>query len=138
MRVLSKFRHPNLVILMGFAKNGPQRLLVYEHLGGGDVFRRLQRCQDPAGSSDGNRITWIELNRIRCLSEVIISVLADLPALQLASENQHSLRRSLWIVASSQLHAEGLLCLRKQFVCSHAGVSSRHQMPQHLVGRSLR
>ena len=68
VRVLSKFRHPNLVILMGFAKNGrgpsdrridgstdrridvkldlsrPQRLLVYEHLGGGDVFRRLQKC----------------------------------------------------------------------------------------------
>lgn len=44
VRVLSKFRHPNLVILMGFAKNGPERLLVYELLGGGDVFHRLQKC----------------------------------------------------------------------------------------------
>lgn len=73
VRVLSKFRHPNLVILMGFAKNGsmtsvdepsstgwaspshplrPGRLLVYEHLGGGDVFNRLQKCTcDNAGSS---------------------------------------------------------------------------------------
>ena len=70
---MSKFRHPNLVILMGFAKNGsmtsvdepsstgwaspshplrPGRLLVYEHLGGGDVFNRLQKCTcDNAGSS---------------------------------------------------------------------------------------
>ena len=44
MRVLSKFRHPNLVILMGFAVNGAQRLLVYEYLAGGDVSRRLQKC----------------------------------------------------------------------------------------------
>jgi len=42
--VLSKFRHPNLVILMGFAVNGTQRLLVYEYLSGGDVSRRLQKC----------------------------------------------------------------------------------------------
>eukprot|EP00440_Ansanella_granifera_P054883 gb/GFBE01059495.1/.p1 GENE.gb/GFBE01059495.1/~~gb/GFBE01059495.1/.p1 ORF type:complete len:912 (+),score=193.57 gb/GFBE01059495.1/:1-2736(+) len=44
VRVLSKFRHPNLVILMGFAKNGPQRFLVYELLAGGDLFKRLQKC----------------------------------------------------------------------------------------------
>lgn len=42
--MLSKFRHPNLVILMGFAVNGTQRLLVYEYLSGGDVSRRLQKC----------------------------------------------------------------------------------------------
>ncbi|KAF4658840.1 hypothetical protein FOL47_007806 [Perkinsus chesapeaki] len=44
VRVLSKFRHPNLVILMGFARNGSQRLLVYECLSGGDVSVRLQKC----------------------------------------------------------------------------------------------
>lgn len=43
VKVLSKFRHPNLVILMGFARNGPQRSLVYEMLAGGDLYRRLQR-----------------------------------------------------------------------------------------------
>lgn len=44
VKVLSKFRHPHLVILMGFARHGAQRLLVYELLSGGDVHRRLQRC----------------------------------------------------------------------------------------------
>ncbi|CAE7604536.1 unnamed protein product, partial [Symbiodinium sp. CCMP2456] len=43
VKVLSKFRHPHLVILMGFARHGAKRLLVYELLSGGDVHRRLQR-----------------------------------------------------------------------------------------------
>lgn len=43
VKVLSKFRHPHLVILMGFARHGSQRLLVYEILSGGDVHKRLQR-----------------------------------------------------------------------------------------------
>mmetsp|Transcript_57335 Transcript_57335/g.145849 ORF Transcript_57335/g.145849 Transcript_57335/m.145849 type:complete len:357 (+) Transcript_57335:40-1110(+) len=43
VKVLSKFRHPHLVILMGFARHGTQRLLVYEMLAGGDVHKRLQR-----------------------------------------------------------------------------------------------
>lgn len=41
VEVLSKFRHPNLVILMGFARNGRERYLVYELLPGGDVNHRL-------------------------------------------------------------------------------------------------
>jgi len=44
VKVLSKFRHPNLVTLMGFSRNGSQRLLVYEMLSGGDVHHRLQKC----------------------------------------------------------------------------------------------
>ncbi|CAE7367129.1 unnamed protein product [Symbiodinium pilosum] len=55
VRVLSKFRHPNLVILMGFARNGPQRFLVYELLGGGDLFRRIQRC-----ILENVQFTWLE------------------------------------------------------------------------------
>lgn len=43
VKVLSKFRHPNLVILMGFARNEKERLLVYEMLAGGDLHKRLQR-----------------------------------------------------------------------------------------------
>jgi len=45
VKVLSRFRHPNLVILMGFcrhAENG-SRSLVYEFLAGGDVSARLQK-----------------------------------------------------------------------------------------------
>jgi serine/threonine protein kinase len=41
--VLSKFRHPNLVILMGFSRNGRDRYLIYELLPGGDLCSRLQR-----------------------------------------------------------------------------------------------
>jgi len=41
--VLSRVRHPNLVILMGFARNGPDRYLIYELLSGGDVAARLQK-----------------------------------------------------------------------------------------------
>lgn len=44
VKVLSKFRHPHLVILMGFGRNGAKRLLVYEMLAGGDLHRRLQKC----------------------------------------------------------------------------------------------
>ncbi|CAK0851220.1 unnamed protein product, partial [Prorocentrum cordatum] len=40
VRVLSKFRHPNLVILMGFGRHESKRFLVYELLAGGDVHRR--------------------------------------------------------------------------------------------------
>lgn len=47
VKVLSRFRHPNLVILMGFSRNDCQRCLVYEMLSGGDLHKRLQRsCQD--------------------------------------------------------------------------------------------
>lgn len=41
--VLSKFRHPNLVILMGFSRNNKDRYLLYELLPGGDLCARLQR-----------------------------------------------------------------------------------------------
>jgi len=40
--VLSKFRHPNLVILMGFSRRDKERFLVYELLPGGDLCSRLQ------------------------------------------------------------------------------------------------
>ncbi|CAJ1447247.1 unnamed protein product, partial [Effrenium voratum] len=57
VKVLSKFRHPNLVILMGFARHGFQRLLVYEMLAGGDVHRRLQRsCHEDAPFSWQQRV----------------------------------------------------------------------------------
>jgi len=43
VEVLSRFRHPNLVTLMGFARNGRERYLVYELLPGGDVNSRLNK-----------------------------------------------------------------------------------------------
>eukprot|EP00916_Digyalum_oweni_P015030 GHVL01024535.1.p1 GENE.GHVL01024535.1~~GHVL01024535.1.p1 ORF type:complete len:844 (-),score=224.60 GHVL01024535.1:38-2569(-) len=50
VRVLSKFRHPNLVTLMGYAKNENERFLVYELLSGGDVSSRLTK--------KGHDFTW--------------------------------------------------------------------------------
>jgi len=55
VKVLSKFRHPHLVILMGFARHGTQRLLVYEMLAGGDLHKRLQRS-----CVEGKPFTWSE------------------------------------------------------------------------------
>jgi len=60
VRVLSKFRHPNLVILMGFARHGKQRFLVYELLAGGDVFKRLQQsCREDVPFLWRNRISAV-------------------------------------------------------------------------------
>lgn len=54
VRVLSKFRHPNLVTLMGWGtgkgeKGKKRRFLVYELLSGGDVAQRLQSCRTDGG-----------------------------------------------------------------------------------------
>jgi len=57
VRVLSKFRHPNLVILMGFARHSTQRMLVYEFLEGGDVYKRLQK-------SNGRKLPFLWLQRV--------------------------------------------------------------------------
>ena len=46
VRVLSRFRHPNLVILMGFARTGTRRFLIYELLSGGDVCKRLKAADE--------------------------------------------------------------------------------------------
>lgn len=44
--ILSKFRHPNVVVLMGWAREGAKRFLIYEFLPGGDVCGRLNKCKD--------------------------------------------------------------------------------------------
>ncbi|CAK0834361.1 unnamed protein product [Prorocentrum cordatum] len=51
VRVLSRFRHPNLVTLLGFARSGQERMLVYEYLGGGDLYSRMAE----ATAADGGR-----------------------------------------------------------------------------------
>jgi len=56
VRVLSKFRHPNLVTLMGWGTGRGRQYLVYELLGGGDVSHRLQSCRTP----DGEPFGWAE------------------------------------------------------------------------------
>ncbi|CAE7309741.1 BRL2 [Symbiodinium pilosum] len=44
VQLLSKFRHPHLVTLLGWGHQGLGRYLVYEFLSGGDVFQRLHQC----------------------------------------------------------------------------------------------
>jgi len=56
VRVLSKFRHPNLVTLMGWGRGKGRQFLVYELLDGGDVSHRLQSCR----AADGEAFGWIE------------------------------------------------------------------------------
>jgi len=48
--MLSKFRHPNLVTLLGWGKHDSFRYLVYELLAGGDVFQRLQKSKRSGGA----------------------------------------------------------------------------------------
>mmetsp|Transcript_25428 Transcript_25428/g.58557 ORF Transcript_25428/g.58557 Transcript_25428/m.58557 type:complete len:602 (-) Transcript_25428:78-1883(-) len=43
VEVLSRFRHPNLVILLGFARNMRERYLIYEFLQGGDVHSKMEK-----------------------------------------------------------------------------------------------
>eukprot|EP00923_Selenidium_pygospionis_P054086 GHVN01094190.1.p1 GENE.GHVN01094190.1~~GHVN01094190.1.p1 ORF type:complete len:828 (-),score=117.77 GHVN01094190.1:178-2661(-) len=46
VRVLSKFRHPHLVTLLGYARSKYNKYLVYEFLPNGDVSNRLQNCHE--------------------------------------------------------------------------------------------
>jgi serine/threonine protein kinase len=46
LTVLSRFRHPNLVTLLGWAQRGDDRYLVYELLPGGDVAKKLWNCKN--------------------------------------------------------------------------------------------
>lgn len=49
--VLSKFRHPHLVVLIGWARQDTRRFLIYEYLGGGDVQQRLRMCIEQSAIS---------------------------------------------------------------------------------------
>lgn len=53
--MLSKFRHPNLVVLMGWARRDSRRFLIYEFLQGGDAYQRLTKCKD-----EGRPFPWHE------------------------------------------------------------------------------
>eukprot|EP00930_Biecheleria_cincta_P065674 TRINITY_DN5152_c0_g2_i1.p1 TRINITY_DN5152_c0_g2~~TRINITY_DN5152_c0_g2_i1.p1 ORF type:complete len:1208 (+),score=190.15 TRINITY_DN5152_c0_g2_i1:469-3624(+) len=55
--MLSKFRHPNLVTLLGWGSHGSFRYLVYELLSGGDLFRRLHKSR---AARDSRPFKWNE------------------------------------------------------------------------------
>lgn len=50
VKTLSKFRHPNLVTLLGWGKEDQKRYLIYELLSGGDAFQRLHTCKVSKGA----------------------------------------------------------------------------------------
>lgn len=54
IRFLSMFRHPNLVTLLGFAKDSFRRLLIYEYLAGGDLCSLLHKDQYYDSAELGN------------------------------------------------------------------------------------
>mmetsp|Transcript_20034 Transcript_20034/g.36167 ORF Transcript_20034/g.36167 Transcript_20034/m.36167 type:complete len:1088 (-) Transcript_20034:148-3411(-) len=56
--MLSKFRHPNLVTLLGWGKKDYYRYLVYELLQGGDAFQRLAKAKMPP--PNGKQFMWHE------------------------------------------------------------------------------
>lgn len=45
VRVLSRFRHPNVVTLLGWGVADKERYLVYELLTGGDVSKKIGKVQ---------------------------------------------------------------------------------------------
>lgn len=59
VRVLSRFRHPNVVTLLGWGVAEHERYLVYELLTGGDVSKKLEKCR-----RDGAPFTWQERLRV--------------------------------------------------------------------------
>ncbi|CAE8664531.1 unnamed protein product, partial [Polarella glacialis] len=55
--MLSKFRHPNLVTLLGWGSHDSFRYLVYELLAGGDLFRRMHKSRH---KTDPRPFPWYE------------------------------------------------------------------------------
>jgi len=49
IRVLSKIRHPNIVLLLGFHRNTEHTYLAYEWMAGGDVHHRLRDARTNKG-----------------------------------------------------------------------------------------
>lgn len=62
--MLSKFRHPNLVTLVGWGQAGLSRYLIYEFLAGGDVFQRLHKSR-----SHGRGRTFLWYERLTALQD---------------------------------------------------------------------
>lgn len=61
LQLLSRFRHPNLVTLMGWGQRESDRYLVYELLSGGDVGRKLWRSR-----SSSEPFLWRERLHAAC------------------------------------------------------------------------
>jgi serine/threonine protein kinase len=72
VRILSKYRHPNLILVLGFARNGNERLVVYECMDNGDCERAL-KSRDNSHQLDWRRRLSILVDACRGLSYLISS-----------------------------------------------------------------
>ncbi|CAD7971389.1 unnamed protein product [Amoebophrya sp. A120] len=72
VQMLSRFRHPNLVILMGFCKGpiGKERILVYELLSGGDVHQRIRWSREGIKGFSGKQRCSVALDAAQGLSHL--------------------------------------------------------------------
>eukprot|EP00427_Karlodinium_veneficum_P023948 CAMPEP_0169110898 /NCGR_PEP_ID=MMETSP1015-20121227/26767_1 /TAXON_ID=342587 /ORGANISM="Karlodinium micrum, Strain CCMP2283" /LENGTH=710 /DNA_ID=CAMNT_0009172739 /DNA_START=126 /DNA_END=2257 /DNA_ORIENTATION=+ len=61
VRVLSRFRHPNLVTLLGWGHKDREKYLVYELCNGGDVGNKLEKCKKGRA-----QFSWSERLRVAC------------------------------------------------------------------------
>ena len=58
MDLMSKIRHPNLVALLGFSNDGPERLLVYELMQNGSLHDQLHGKNIYGGSTNFPSPLW--------------------------------------------------------------------------------
>lgn len=73
VRVLSRFRHPNLVTLLGWGRGDGEKYLIYELLPGGDVGNRLDKCRRDKGQFFAQHRLRVALDAARGLSHMMIS-----------------------------------------------------------------
>jgi len=60
--VLSKFRHPNIIVLMGWARNEKRYLLMYELMTGGDLYNALR-------GASRRRLTFTSQQRLAAVKD---------------------------------------------------------------------
>lgn len=73
VRVLSRFRHPNLVTLLGWGEHGHEKYLLYELLPGGDVEKRLKKSKSMQEQFPGPQRVKVALDAACGLSFMVNS-----------------------------------------------------------------
>jgi serine/threonine protein kinase len=73
VRVLSRFRHPNLVTLLGWGEHENEKYLLYELLLGGDVEKRLQKSKRVQEQFPGSQRVKVALDAACGLSFMVNS-----------------------------------------------------------------
>ncbi|KAM0056102.1 putative protein kinase RLK-Pelle-CrRLK1L-1 family [Helianthus debilis subsp. tardiflorus] len=61
IKMLSRFRHSNLVSLIGYCDEFDEMMLVYEYISGGNLAERLHKVK---GSSQKSHLSWVDRLKI--------------------------------------------------------------------------